>query len=221
MIYRLAKKNEAKTCGKMMGQSFQHYGFFDMYPLAQKKHKKFTNAIEMTEAVFSQKRGELLVGVEEDKIVSAAVLQAPSTKQPDLWDYVSAGGLRVLFAGGLKATLGWYSMLKEADAAVDSLKQPHWYLSTLAVDDHQKGKGLGSQMIQDGIIPFIRSNGGGLLTLITNSEGNVHFYVKNGFTIFHHNNIERNHKKIGNWSLKLQIPMAVQSGSSRNFSITL
>ena len=61
---------------------------------------------------------------------------------------------------------------------------PKWHLVLLAVQSCSKRCGIGSEMLQKCIIPYIKSNGGGVLTFNTNVEGNRAFYKKNGFEEF-------------------------------------
>jgi hypothetical protein len=60
-------------------------------------------------------------------------------------------------------------------------------------------------MLHDCIIPYIEKRGGGLLTLITNTEKNRLFYKKNGFEEFDEMIIRRNGKELGNWSYRMNI----------------
>ena len=68
-----------------------------------------------------------------------------------------------------------------------------------------KGRGLGSSMLQDCLIPYVQNQGGQELTLITNTEGNRKFYAKNGFREFSERTLEQNGQKIGNWSFCLKV----------------
>ena len=69
-----------------------------------------------------------------------------------------------------------------------------------------KGCGLGSGMLQDCLIPYVQKQGGQELTLITNTEGNRKFYVKNGFQEFSQRILEKNGQRVGNWSFCMDIP---------------
>ncbi len=52
-----------------------------------------------------------------------------------------------------------------------------WYLNSLTVDPTGQGRGIGSKMLQEYIIPYVRASGGDALTLYTNAEGNCKFYI--------------------------------------------
>ncbi len=47
-----------------------------------------------------------------------------------------------------------------------------------------KGKGLGSDMLNNCLIPYVKSASGTQLALVTNTEQNCKFYEKNGFDMF-------------------------------------
>ena len=68
-----------------------------------------------------------------------------------------------------------------------------------------KGCGLGSSMLQDCLIPYIKNQGGEELTLITNTEINRKFYTKNGFREFSERMLEQNGQTFGNWSFCLDL----------------
>ena len=75
----------------------------------------------------------------------------------------------------------------------------------LAVDNSMKGCGLGSAMLNDCLIPYIRQQGGKDFTLITNTELNRKFYTKNGFYEFAERTLVRDGQQIGNWSFHKEL----------------
>ena len=75
----------------------------------------------------------------------------------------------------------------------------------LAVDPKCQRQGIGSGAIQDFLIPLVRSNGGDLITVTTNSEKNVDFYISNGFSLVEEETLEYNAKSIGNWTFKMDL----------------
>ncbi|MNJ45199.1 Acetyltransferase (GNAT) family protein [compost metagenome] len=91
-----------------------------------------------------------------------------------------------------------------SDKCIDGTPQS-WYLSMLAVSKKHQGKSLGSKMIHDCVIPFVKRNGGRRLTLITNTEANRKFYQKNGFTQFFSNMLHFKDGSVNNWSFQQKI----------------
>ena len=74
----------------------------------------------------------------------------------------------------------------------------------IIVPKYQK-LGHGSGAIQDFLIPLVRSNGGNLITVTTNSEKNVAFYIDNGFKLVKEETLECKAKSIGNWTFRMDL----------------
>ena len=75
----------------------------------------------------------------------------------------------------------------------------------LAVDPDCQKQGIGSGAIQDFLIPLVKSNGGNLITVTTNDEKNVAFYMNNGFRLVKEETLEYNAKPIGNWTFRMDL----------------
>ena len=93
----------------------------------------------------------------------------------------------------------------KTEYAVKSITEPRWHLHFLAVDPKCQRQGIGSGAIQDFLIPLVRSNGGDLITVTTNSEKNVDFYISNGFSLVEEETLEYKAKSIGNWTFKMDL----------------
>jgi hypothetical protein len=52
---------------------------------------------------------------------------------------------------------------------------------------------------------LVRSNGGNIITVTTNSEKNVDFYINNGFSLVKEEMLEYNEKSIGNWTFRMDL----------------
>ncbi|MCW5598084.1 ribosomal protein S18 acetylase RimI-like enzyme [Nitrosomonas nitrosa] len=59
-----------------------------------------------------------------------------------------------------------------------------YHLLTIAVDQHHRGKGLGSLLL-DSIFAEIKQQGGKILNVVTDADANesLQFYLKNGFVL--------------------------------------
>lgn len=73
---------------------------------------------------------------------------------------------------------------------------PKYYLTLLAVDINAQGRGIGTAMIHECIVPFLKEEGCKLLCLNTNEEKNRNFYRKNKFDEIGESEIEINGKRI-------------------------
>ncbi|MCR4608992.1 MAG: GNAT family N-acetyltransferase [Eubacterium sp.] len=91
------------------------------------------------------------------------------------------------------------------EIVVKSIPEPRWHLYFLAVDPKDQKRGIGSEAIQGFLIPLVKSNGGNLITVTTNSEKNVDFYINNGFTLVKEEMLECNEKSIGNWMFRMDL----------------
>ena len=93
----------------------------------------------------------------------------------------------------------------KTEIVVKSIPEPRWHLYFLAVDPNYQSQGIGTGAIHDFLIPLVRSNGGNLITVTTNSEKNVDFYIHNGFSLVKEETLEYNAKSIGNWSFRMDL----------------
>ena len=205
MVYREAQKSDLKAIAELMSESFSRYSYFDVYVADKDKRLKFMRAIQEMHTKLSFKNEKILVGVQNDKIVAVAILKAPNSPEGSILDYILAGGLNVIFTGGISSAFGLLGMTEEASVECHKQYPNAWYLTTLAVCSSCQGQGLGGKMINECIKPYILSQGGDMCTLITHSEENDRFYIKNGFVKFHSKLIRRNGKEITNWSYKAKI----------------
>ena len=137
---------------------------------SKKKRYQFEHAIQEVNVKAYFDKTTMFVAEEAGEIVAVAQLKSPHDKDACFWDYIKAGGLKVIAAGGLKNSFDWLNMFEQTGRVCHEFKEPHWYLNSLAVSLKAKGQGIGSRMLNDCIRPYIQFHGGGLLMLITNSE---------------------------------------------------
>lgn len=86
--------------------------------------------------------------------------------------------MQAILEAGIKNTKAFLHMCEMSDKACHLIPDSKWHLVLLAVQSCSKRCGIGSEMLQKCIIPYIKSNGGGVLTFNTNVEGNRAFYKK-------------------------------------------
>lgn len=204
ITYRPVRKNELKEVITLLTESFNNYSFLEIFK-DKKKQYKFLHAIHEVNVKTAYKKHIIMVGVQDNKIVSVAQINSPDTSSLSILDYILSGGIKILLAGGFLKTFGFINMLIDASSRCHNLPGRIWYIEFLAVSSTCQGQGLGSKMFEACIIPYIQRNGGGVLTLITNTEQNRVFYKKNGFEEFHEMFIHKNGKEIGNWSYRMNI----------------
>lgn len=207
--YREANPGDFSRIAQLSAESFGNYPYFDcVFRRAFKDDDSYSAYMERLHRVnikANAPQNKCFVGIQEGKIVSAALLQDPSKKKAAVEDYVKAGGLGLVFPVGFSKILNFFHFSEDARADCDHKHPSAWYLEVLAVDKSMKGCGLGSSMIQDCLIPYVQQQGGRELTLITNTEGNRRFYQKNGFREFAARMLEQNGETIGNWSFCMDL----------------
>ena len=212
ITYREARKEEISYIAKLSTVSFGYYPFFDF---------TFLSAFKCSEAYFSyleklhrihihanMQQHKCFVGVQDGKIVSAALLQDPKAKRVSVWDYIKAGAVSLVFPVGFAKILDFFDISEDAHQDCEREFPTAWYLEMLAIDNSMKGCGLGSAMLNDCLIPYISLHGGKDLTLITNTERNRNFYTKNGFCEFAERTLARDGHEIGNWSFHYDLSAA-------------
>lgn len=209
ITYREATKKEIAQIARLATVSFGNYPFFDFAFLsAFKRESDYFAYLEKLHRIHiraNMQCHKCFVGVEDGKIVSAALLQNPTKKRIRVWDYIRAGAVGLLFPVGLSKILDFFAISEDAHIDCAHKYSSSWYLEMLVVDGSMKGRGLGSKMLHDCLIPYIQKQGSKSFTLITNTEQNCRFYQKNGFQQFAARTMERNGMQIGNWSFEMSI----------------
>ena len=110
-----------------------------------------------------------------------------------------------LMKGIFRATVRKDDCYMGTEIVVRSIPEPRWHLYFLAVDPGYQKRGIGSGAIQDFLSPLVRSNGGNLITVTTNSKNNVAFYIDNGFKLVKEETLECKAKSIGNWTFRMDL----------------
>lgn len=203
--YRIAGQQELSAVAELFAAAFQDYPLFQLVVKDNNLEQTFLQNLHAANvAVYSQTQC-CLVGIMDGEIVSAALLQCPGNPAAGLWDFAQAGGKILMRNGGMRRTIDYLSVSDEAAQVCGNVPEPAWYLDSLGVSGARQGQRLGSRMLNDGIRPYIAQNGGGTLTLITNTEQNRAFYVQNGLEEFNASTISRNGRRIENWAYRVTI----------------
>lgn len=199
--YREARIKEIEEISKLTTETFGNYPFFK-YAFknldSEEKYIRYMNKLHYVHIKANMYKHKCFVGVIDGKIVSVALLQNPSVKRVTIFDYIKAGGVRLLFPVGFKSLINFFNISKEAFKPCKEYRLA-WYLELLAVSKEYKGMGLGSDMFKNCLIPYIKSINGTTLSLITNTEQNCKFYKKNGFDMFAKTILEMEGKQVNNY----------------------
>ncbi len=204
ILYREAKRSEIKQIAELVATSFGEYPMYTLVFRDKFKTKDdfihYMKKLNKVHIGANARKHKCFVGVVDEKIVSVALLQNPNIKRISLFDYILAGGVRLLFPVGFKRLISFFDISNEAHKDCAEKYGDAWYVELLAVSIDCKGQGLGTKMLNDCLIPYVESQKGTQIALITNTPSNCKFYEKNGFTNFAISNLRWKSNKTQNWS---------------------
>lgn len=207
--YREIRKNEVKDVAEMVANSFGEYPMYTLVFRDLFKNKedfiKYMAKLDLVHLKANARKHKCFVGIEEGEIASVAILQDPSIKRLSVFDYILSGGISLLFPVGFRKILSFFDISNIAHVDTETEYKDSFYIELLAVNPKIKGKGYGSKMIKECIIPYVRTKKGKKLTLITNTESNYHFYLKNGFKCFVKRKLSYKEKEIDNYSFYMDL----------------
>jgi len=210
--YRRPKLDELKDIGRMCALTFGEY------PICHDIRSGFNDLdcfIDFMSEVYHvyirayYKNSEFFVGEDNGKIKSFAILVRPHSSDVSLLEYFRSGAFKLLKKVSLPRLLKFLKVLEEGHRPCSGIKEHSWLLESLAVDRSCRGQQLGSKMLTECIIPYIKGQSIGnkpeTFITFTNTEINKKFYLKNGFTEFDYTTIQINGLAIGNWSFRMTI----------------
>ncbi len=204
IIYREVYRKEIKVIARMVAESFGEYPMYTLTLRDKFKSKedfiKYITKLNKVHIRSNQRKHKCFVGVDNDKIVSVALLQDPKIKRISIFNYILSGGIGLLFPVGFRRILDFFDISNEACKACEIEHKDAFYIELLVVSDKSKGQGLGSKMINDCLIPYAKAHGGKEIALITNTENNCKFYEKNGFKNFAFDKLRWKDRSINNFS---------------------
>ncbi|MDO4670914.1 MAG: GNAT family N-acetyltransferase [Aerococcus sp.] len=197
---REVKQEEINACIRLVQAAFDDYLFFKAYVDDPERKEQFYNKLMEIWVRSIADRHTLYVGEEFGEIQAVAGVQRPHQKDIENRDYLDYGGREALAIAGEDDTKRFLEMLAISDEPCHAIPQPKWYFELLAVRTDRSGRGIGTRMFTEGLLPLVAQNGGGITTLNTNTEPNVRFYLKNGFKVIDERWLHANGHEIPNWS---------------------
>lgn len=163
-------------------------------------YHKFLVSLFVIQSRIELKKGIGILIVDNGQPIGVAFF-GPSHTITDLWDYLWAGGLKLI--PYLKNKM-LFELLKQNNLAEEACQNEAgkgtWYLSLLAIDAKYQGQHLGSNLLNHHIFSYLKEKRVKKLTLITNTENNCNFYKKNGFKNFDINILGSKKHMVNNWS---------------------
>ena len=196
---------ERGACAALAARAFTDYEYFTDYIPNDQRRTRFLNTMLDIEVRINDGQADFFTAKIDGEIVAVAMLCLPEYKKPSDMAYIRAGFGKCFLQGGLRDVAAWNDMEGKAGEPCHSLGGQTWYLNLLTVEPEHKGQGLGSRMLRECILPYVKEHGGETLCLFTNSEVNRKFYQKNGFVEFDQRSFNRKGKQLGSWSYRASI----------------
>ena len=202
LTYETLNEKDINRFVELQVEAFMDYEFFSRYVPGERRRRRFLTSLFTTDVRVNWGRQHFLAARDESgRIVAVAALREPGYERPSNGAYLRAGVWRAILAGGYRAMKTWLDMEDAAIVPCQDLTED-WFLNVLAVDAQIKGRGLGSAMLQECVIPYVREHGAAHLCLFTNAQINRRFYEKNGFAEFDERFFDHDGARIGSWSYR-------------------
>ena len=207
--YKRYDKSYEDEVLKVFTEAFVNYplfwGVFEDRFKSESKLRSFYDRLMKGIFRATVRRDDCYIGIVDGKVKAIVIVEKPSDKPVGFWDYAVSGMAGIIARIGVRDTLRFMEMSDRTEIVVKSIPEPRWHLYFLAVDPGCQKQGMGSSAIQDFLIPLVKTNGGNLITVTTNAEKNVAFYVNNGFKLVKEETLECNGKTIGNWTFRMDL----------------
>ena len=207
--YKRYDKSYEDEALKVFTEAFVNYplfwGVFEDRFQSESKLRSFYDRLMKGIFRATVRRNDCYIGIVDGKVKAIVIVEKPSDKPVGFWDYAVSGMAGIIARIGVRDTLRFMEMSDRTEIVVKSIPEPRWHLYFLAVDPGCQKQGMGSGVIQDFLIPLVKTNGGNLITVTTNAEKNVAFYVNNGFKLVKEETLECNGKTIGNWTFRMDL----------------
>ncbi len=207
--YKRYDKSYEDEVLKVFTEAFVNYplfwGVFEDRFQSESKLRSFYDRLMKGIFRATVRRNDCYIGIVDGKVKAIVIVEKPSDKPVGFWDYAASGMAGIIARIGIRGTLRFMEMSDRTEIVVKSIPEPRWHLYFLAVDPGCQKQGMGSGAIQDFLIPLVKTNGGNLITVTTNAEKNVAFYVNNGFKLVKEETLECNGKTIGNWTFRMDL----------------
>ena len=189
-------------------EAFKNYPLFDIVKddfKTEGKFHKFYNSFMKALFKATIRKNECYIGINNGNVIDLVIIDAPTDKPVGFLDYVLCGGIKPILKLGLFNALKYLKLSDETENVVKSIKEPRFHLYFLVVDPKYQGLGVGSDAINNFLIPFVKEKNGKLITVTTNAKHNVNFYINNGFSLIKEETLKYKDRTVNNWSFRLDL----------------
>ncbi|WP_311049672.1 GNAT family N-acetyltransferase [Enterococcus faecalis] len=197
--FYLTDKKDVTNIGKLCAEAFIDFPFMKPIISDRAKRKLFLKDLfKMNAKIFTRKQLCFIGEIDGEMVVVALVRKDISAI--GLTDYLRAGSLKLLQYTSVRQLINFLGVYNRSIRECKNINPSCWYLESLAVHPDYQSQHIGSQILNEHLVPYIKKNGGGDFTLITNTKRNCIFYTKNGFSLFADDLIVINQKFVENYS---------------------
>ena len=208
-MYIKAEKSDLEELVRLNYESFSDYPLFRVLREDCESEKAYENLVYALMNVYIKSnfgKATYIVREIHGKIAAFALLLPPNHKRSSVLKDILYGGTKVISILGIKKAIAFNKFLDETTEAFESvIGEEHWHLDQFAVSPAMQGQSVGSKMMQQAVLPFLRRKNAKCLTLITNKEINRRFYDKNGFIQVFNNEVIWSNQVVDNWGFKMEL----------------
>ena len=208
-MYRKAEKSDLDEIVRLNYESFLNYPLFTVLRADCESEKTYENLIYAFMNVYIRSnfgKATYIVREVHGKIAAFALLFPPDHKRSSVLKDFLYGAIKIVSILGIRKALSFNRFLDASTEAFEyTVDEEHWHLDQFAVSPSMQGQSVGSKMMQQAVLPFLRRKNAKCLTLITNKEINRRFYDKNGFIQVFNNEVEWEGQPVDNWGFKMDL----------------
>ncbi len=189
-------------------KAFENYPLFEIVKndfKTEEKFHKFYNSFMKSLFKATIRKNECYIGINNGNVIDLVIIDAPTDKPVGFLDYVLCGGIKPILKLGLFNALKYLKLSDETENVVKSIKEPRFHLYFLVVDPKYQGLGVGSDAINNFLIPFVKEKNGKLITVTTNASQNINFYSNNGFSLIKEEALKYKDRTVNNWSFRMDL----------------
>jgi ribosomal protein S18 acetylase RimI-like enzyme len=206
--YKKYNSSYEKDVIKIFVEAFKNYPLFDIVKddfKTEGKYFSFYNSFMKALFKATIRKNECYIGFSNGNVIDLIIIDAPTDKPVGFLDYVLCGGIKPILKLGLFNALKYLKLSDETEYAVKSIKDERWHLYFLVVDPKYQGLGIGSDAINNFLIPFVKERNGKIITVTTNSMHNINFYTNNGFSLIKEETLRYKDRTVSNWSFRMDL----------------
>ena len=201
-----ASKADISGITNVMVNSFATYPFVahclkDVFK-GEAKRLQFLEKMCGVLAKALMRKSVCLIKKHDDEVAAFCILSRIDDMEIRIWDLVASGAIGVLpylFKKGVLQFIIFY--LKHAANVNFKKDDKTWYIHLFAVSPHHQGRQLGSKLMNDCVIPYVKQQQGKGIAVSTNTKPAAKFYTKTGYKIISRSQIFYKRKAFGKWDL--------------------